>query len=80
MRMQELVKNVVFEKVVGRKGRFFGIDSHDNLWNWGEEIYELHDDRIDSLPPLKCKYFSEEGLKIIDVQVGAKSTIIKTES
>ena len=74
------MENVVFEKVVGRKSRYFGIDGRHNLWTWGEEIDGLHDDYLDSWTPLKCKYFSEEGLKIIDVKVGAKSSIIKTES
>ena len=30
--------------------------------------------------PIKCDYFSEQGLKILDVQVGAKACIIKTIS
>ena len=79
--MKELVENVVFKKVVGRKEKYFGIDEDDNLWSWGEEIYGLHEEeRKDSRVALKCKYFSEGGLKIIDVQMGAKSTIIKTKS
>lgn len=79
--MKELVENVSFKKIVGRKDKYFGIDEDDNLWSWGEEIYGLHEEeREDSRTPMKCNYFSEEGLKIIDVQLGAKSTIIKTKS
>ena len=78
----DLPEGTYFVKVTGYVISLFGIDQNQNLWVWyffEAEENELLDDSTKSDKIKKVTWFSDRGLKVLDVDCGLKGAVVKTE-
>ena len=65
-----------------------GVDNNGNLWVWGNDIYAQNQEDFGSIyegeygrdnKPKKVKWFNEQNLKVLDVNSGRRSCVVKCE-
>ena len=72
-----------------------GVDNHNNLWVWGSEFYACEDENTyaalyqdldietyrnsNYIRPTLVKWFKERSLKVLDVESGERTAVVKTE-
>ena len=63
----------------------FAIDNNDDLWLWGMppndvigELYELGSESFAD-KPTRIKYFRERDFKILDIEAGFRSLVVKCQ-
>ena len=69
-----------FVKIITTEIIIYGIDSNHNLWMWGwpPESDDFYDKKGRGYEyPCRVKFFVEKQLKVLDIETGLRTSIIK---